>query len=618
MPQRRWYGAMLLAAALLGRPSDGRPAPAPAPVPTAPVWATVSDAPVPVAPVPAVPPRPLPIVGGEPVRPAVNANPAVCRSVPDDGWQGRAPPPAPAVFPVPLTPVIQQVGYKPPPAPVPSQLEADNAKKRPASPAPAPVTPPTPVIPAVQAAVSVEVVAPAVTQLGQPLVYEIVVRNTGTAAAGNVRVENAMPVAAKFVQSEPPAEVEKERTIWLLGNLDKGAERRISVTVQPAALGEFGTQPTVSFAAAPSPRTRVVRPALDVTQSAPETVQRGQTVPFEIRVTNTTNEPLQHVVLRAQIPPNMQFMQGNLVEAEVGTLAPNQTRTVHLNADAVQVGQAVNEVTARAAGGLTGRSEAAVVIEEPGIQVRVEGTRQATLGGEINLRIELTNNGSKPAAGVGLFLTLPDGIEPLSASTGGKVDATNRHVVSWTLGALGNGEHQSLTLKAQARLGGDWLCQAAVRADGLAETKTSTTLHIEAAPTLWVEVHAHDDAIDTGAETVYEMRVLNQAGVPCPGVRLLAQLPDGLQLLHAEGPTAAVIQQQRVQFDPLPELPGHNEAVFRLRVRGRQPGEWRVRVQVDADPLGAPVLQEAYLRVTAGGHEVWRPPVGGGLIATPR
>src|SRR5260370_33506020 len=95
--------------------------------------------------------------------------------------------------------------------------------------------------------------------------------------------------------------------------------------------------------------------------TAPQTAHRSQSVPFEIRVTNNTTEPMSNVVLRAQIPPGFQFMEGNVVEADVGTLPANATRAVHLEAQAVRLGRSGLQVSATAAGGRTHRSCAAVV-----------------------------------------------------------------------------------------------------------------------------------------------------------------------------------------------------------------------------------------------------------------
>jgi uncharacterized repeat protein (TIGR01451 family) len=577
VPQRRWYGAVVLAAVVVcgcvhGRPPDMREGPAPA--------QAVVGAPAPDRAARLLPPTPL---GKEPA------------ATPNGETE------------------IQKVDYRPPPAPPPSELEAAADKRRAKSP------PAMPTAPAGSAAVvSLEVVGPATAAPGQLLSYEIVVRNTGAAAVAKVRVEDELPADVRMLQSEPVAEIVKDRMAWSLGDLAAGTERRIKVVVQPAVAGGVTPEPSVSFTMHAVSRPRVVRPALVVTQVAPETAQRGQSVPFEIRVTNNGVEPLQQVVVRDQIPPGLQFMRGNLVEAEIGALGPNESKTVRLDAQAVQTGRVVNEITASAAGGLTARCEAAVLIQEPGLEIKLDGSRQATVGGEWNLRVELTNAGSKPVLGVGLLVTLPDGIEPISTSTGGTVDPNNRHLVGWTSPSLASGERQTVALKAKANAAGSWVCQASVRADGLAENKASAALQIEAAPSLRLEIVGRDDAIDNGAETVYEIRVSNQGEARCAGVRLVGQVGAGLQVRHAEGPTAAVIQGESLQFDPLPSLPGRTEALYRLTVRGQKAGDFGIRIRLHAESLAEPLQKDVNLRVTGNSIDPFRPTGGGSISGPPR
>jgi hypothetical protein len=312
-------------------------------------------------------------------------------------------------------------------------------------------------------------------------------------------------------------------------------------------------------------------------------------------------------VLTANIPPGLEFKEGNTVEAVIDTLGANATKMVRLNATAVETGQSVIEVQARVdvrdAAWVTVTGHATVMVQSPGLVVRLDAPRKATLGAEILLRAELANPGDQPVRGVGLLLTLPDGMEPLSASTGGTADAANRHLVGWSFATLAGGEHKVVTLKSAARGAGDSVCQAKASGQDVAETKATAAVRIDAGPSLGLEIAGRDDAIDSGVETVYEVHVVNRGGVPCAGVRLAAEVSDGLQVVQAEGATAAVIQQQRVPFDPLAELPGRTEALYRLHIRGLKAGEWRLRLMVDADVLTKPLQREVNVRVTAGGRQ---------------
>ena len=50
-------------------------------------------------------------------------------------------------------------------------------------------------------------------------------------------------------------------------------------------------------------------------------------------------------------------------------------------------------------------------------------------------------------------------------------------------------------------------------------------------------------------------------------------------------------------FDPLAKLATKADAVYRVKVRGMQPGDYRFRVQMTCDQLKAPVVKEESSRV---------------------
>ena len=77
------------------------------------------------------------------------------------------------------------------------------------------------------AQVSVEVAGPASVTLGDPLHYELIVRNTGGSPACRVQVEAPFPSDAKLLQTDPVAEVRAGSLNWDLGTLEAGAERRL-------------------------------------------------------------------------------------------------------------------------------------------------------------------------------------------------------------------------------------------------------------------------------------------------------------------------------------------------------------------------------------------------------
>jgi uncharacterized repeat protein (TIGR01451 family) len=220
----------------------------------------------------------------------------------------------------------------------------------------------TPLRPILPAQVSVEAAGPASVALGEPLHYEFIVRNTGDAPAGQVQVEDRLPSGAKPLLTDPPAEVRAGSLTWELGTLEAGAERHLKVDLQNVGSGELQRAPRIAYTAAVALPTRVVRPAFMVALIGPETATPGATVAFQIQLSNDGTVPIRHIVLRDHLPPGLSYPRGYVIEAEVGDLAPGQSRTVRLDATAVQLGRFVNEVVATADGGLRATSRCALEI----------------------------------------------------------------------------------------------------------------------------------------------------------------------------------------------------------------------------------------------------------------
>ncbi|MFM7244378.1 MAG: hypothetical protein ACKO40_09430, partial [Planctomycetaceae bacterium] len=67
----------------------------------------------------------------------------------------------------------------------------------------------------------------------------------------------------------------------------------------------------------------------------------------------------------------------------------------------------------------------------------------------------------------------------------------------------------------------------------------------------------------------------------------------------AKGPVPHRVDNLAIVFDPLARLAPAEEAVYRVRVRGRREGDQRVQVQLTSDDQPAPITKEEITRVYA-------------------
>jgi uncharacterized repeat protein (TIGR01451 family) len=445
-------------------------------------------------------------------------------------------------------------------------------------------------------ALQLEEVGPATVNVGQPCSYEIVLRNVGFVPVFDVRVDDQLPAGARYVSADPRPDVQGDRLSWTVGTLEAGAERRFKVQVVPATEGEIQSRATVTCSSSTNVRTRITKAQLTLSKTGPANVHVGDPVPFQIQITNIGTGPATHVLLHDQLPAGLKHDQGQVVEADVGTLAAGESKSVTLQTTAVQVGRQVNEALVTADGGIQAPARAEVLVTQSGLKLRKDGPQQRFIGREAEYDLEVYNPGSAPAISVRVTDQVPEGLDFGSASDGGTYDAAKREVL-WTLGTLAPGQRRGLTLHLQTRTAGDWVNHALAQADRGLEDRAESSLHIDGVPALMLEVVDIDDPVEVGAETSYEIRVVNQGTCACTGLRILATVPAEMEPRDAEGPSPHQVHGQQVLFDALPTLAAKADAVYRVQVRGVRPGDVRFKVQMSCDQLTLPVYEEESTRV---------------------
>jgi uncharacterized repeat protein (TIGR01451 family) len=451
--------------------------------------------------------------------------------------------------------------------------------------------------------VYLEKIGPASVAVGKPLAYEIIARNAGSTPVLDVRVEDRLPDGARFVGAEPAPEARGEMLIWNLGPLEAGAERRIKVEIQPAGEGEVLSTATVTFSAASGLKTQVTRPKVTLALAGPESAQVGDPVGLQIQIANVGTGTANGLVLHATLSPGVSHEKGNRIDADLGSLAPGESRTVPLTVTAVRGGRQLSEVSVTGDDDVQGAASSAVLVTEPVLAVRATSPRRRFLHRETVFDLEVANAGTGPAANVRLGDILPEGLDFLSASEGGAFDPATRTVV-WQISHLAPGQKQNFTIKTAPRTPGDLINRAVVRDDRGLEAKVETAVHVEGLTALLLEVVDVEDPAAVGADVGYEVRVLNQGTAPNTGVRVCATIPAGMTFKSAAGPVPHHVEGQQLIFEPLPALAPRADLLYRLCLVGQQPGDMRLKVQLSSDQVLTPITKEESTHVYADPDEL--------------
>lgn len=254
--------------------------------------------------------------------------------------------------------------------------------------------------------------------------YVVIVRNTGTGPASNVRVLDTLPDGIVADDGRTTKE-------FNAGNLAPGEAKQARYTAKPQRVGTFTNTATATgdggLSATTSCTTNVTETALQVTKTASRAeVFIGRPVDFEITVTNSGGAAAQSTTITDNIPSGWQFVSasqggtfsGNTVTWSVGTLESGQSRTVGLTLKAVSANAGENKAYANAR---CAKAEAGVNIGAKGIPAIllevIDVEDPVEVGQNLTYVITATNQGSETGLNVGITCEVQPEAEFVSASS---------------------------------------------------------------------------------------------------------------------------------------------------------------------------------------------------------
>jgi len=448
-------------------------------------------------------------------------------------------------------------------------------------------------------------------QVGKPARYEILVRNVGTATALDVTLRDAVPYGTTLITTTPPASpVGAGQTaglgtvdaaaalLWPLGTLAPGGEARVSMEVMPQIEGEIGSVASVSFRTEASTRSRATKPALTLETSEAKAVRIGGEIKLSLKVSNPGTGTATGVVIEGLLPDGVSHAAGRELEFDVGQLRSGESRTIDLVMGSTGPGVHTAQFAARADGQLEVEQPVRLEVTAPTLELSAEMPSRRYLQRPATCVLSMVNAGTAPARSIELAAQLPPGMKFVRANHAGWYEERS-HRVLWNLEELPPGEAGTVEMVVMpVDLGPQKIVAAARSSDGPSD-QMMHTVEVEGLAALFFEVTDSEDPIEVGGMTEYIVRIGNQGTKAAGGVRLTATLLGDLEPVDAKGPAAHHIENLAFVFDPLAKLAPSEEAVFRIRVRGRREGDQRMQVQLVSDDHPAPITKEEITRVYA-------------------
>lgn len=264
--------------------------------------------------------------------------------------------------------------------------------------------------------------------------------------------------------------------------------------------------------------------SLVVEKRGPREARIGQPCRFAVRIRNTGGADAENVTLTDQVPAGAQLIstnptaqqEGDRLVWRLGSIPAGATRTVEMRIEPTREGPlgSVARVTMDTA------ASASTVCTRPQLAVRMSAPRSVLLGEEQMVTIELHNPGTGAATNVMLSEDVPAALRhPAGAE------------LEFEVGTLEPGETRRIDLRMTAAAAGRVQNLVTVVADGDLRAEESVEFEI-VAPSLAVTIDGPKRRY-LESQASYTIGVDNPGTAPARDVRLVTQLPRGMEFVRA-------------------------------------------------------------------------------------
>jgi len=280
-------------------------------------------------------------------------------------------------------------------------------------------------IKAVQPGLKLTKQMPAEALLCDVIPITLVVTNTGTGVARNVKVTDTLPAGMKTLDGQ-------QTVTFNACDLAAGQSREYKISAKADKTGQFNNPATAvadaGLKADAAASITVRQPVLDISKAVTRAeVFPGRPIDYDITVANKGDAPADGLVVVDTLPAGTSFVKASdngsagagAVTWNLGTLAPGASKkvSVTVRADAIS-SSVINKVTARANCANPVSAEVAAVVKGiPAILLEViDVSDPIEVGGQETYVITATNQGSAVDTNVKIVCELEEHSDYVSSS----------------------------------------------------------------------------------------------------------------------------------------------------------------------------------------------------------
>lgn len=322
-------------------------------------------------------------------------------------------------------------------------------------------------------------------------------------------------------------------------------------------------------------------PLLNVETIGPRRITVGREGAYTLQLKNQGQTPARQVVVHVMIPSWADLNSADPTDGTVTQQMEGEFRHVAWRIEELPVGAAESldlRIVPRESKPFDlavqwdfapPPSQASIEVQEPKLELRLDGPETILFGQSQVYRLEVENSGTGDAENVTLALVPPG--------------SGNREVIRHTLGTIPAGAKRVVELELVARQEGVLSLVVDAKDD------LTASAHLERSVTVLkpaLEISVQGPPLQyVGQEDWYEVTVRNPGTAPAEDVRVTVSLPSAVTLVAA--PQGEIQDKQRAARWSLNTLPPGREAKFRLACRYDIPGAVRIAAEADGKNLVA-------------------------------
>lgn len=470
----------------------------------------------------------------------------------------------------------------------------------------------------------VDVSGPEAVNLNVETKLTITLRNQGKDDAHEVVIRDALPANLQYIEAIPkPDQQDGGTLVWRLGTVPATLEKTIEIRVKAISAGSIDHVPRVDFSTGAKARMTILKPELkvEITASRNE-IQRGESVDFNVTVTNIGNGTARSVVLQAVIDKGLEHEgDATTFSQDMGDIGPNKTiGPILFSVAGTQLGPQKCEVSALSgdvvpAGQPGSTASATVNVTAPLLTVEVAGPTDWLKGSVATYVIKVTNKGTAAAEDVAVAAFPPySGVPKIPAdATSSRDDQKSLYRIYWKkIPRIEPNQTVEYQLPIRLEKIQNYVLNVAVNAKGVGADRLPpvrsqiTTEVAGVADVQIVEMGRTSAVIGINDETDVTIRLKNVGSQEAKEVKVSFEASDKLKLVATEGTVqAASVDPKRPNFGVFPPIdrmePGM-ERTLRVKVAGLGGGnaDFRVKVFWEGMPEEQAVEHKTFVRVAEG------------------